>query len=155
MTAVWGETAAAPTSREIDCGSFWPKIVTGDFYEEYRIPGELPVATVEGHIKQAIIRVKDALNEWKLAQVSAGYAKLENVPQEQVDGGGEKLLLFNRAVFCEAKAEILRETVTVDRRKDAENAAKSAPDTEEKYREFAADALRALVGEDRISIELL
>ncbi|MEI8244362.1 MAG: head completion/stabilization protein [Lentisphaerota bacterium] len=153
--AVWGEGEAAPESVDIDCGEFWPTISTGTFYDEYRIPAELPAATVKGHLQQAVIRVRKALAEYRAAQELAGYEKLEDVPQDEIDETGEKLLLFQRAVYCEAKAEILRETVTVDRRKDAENAAKSAPETEEKYREFAQDAMRLLVDEDRISIELL
>ena len=155
MTAVWGQSEEAPESIDIDCGSFWPKIATGKFYDEYRIPAELPAATVKGHLQQAVIRVRKALAEYRAAQELAGHEKLSDVPQDEIDKTGEKLLLFERAVYCEAKAEILRETVTVDRKKDAENAAKSAEETEEKYREFAADAMRTLVDEDRISIELL
>ena len=64
-------------------------------------------------------------------------------------------MLWQRAVYCEAKAEILRETVTVDRRPEAENAAKSGNDTEEKFREFAQDAIRAIVGIGRVSIDLI
>ena len=151
----WGTDSSYPASRNIDCGGFWPVVATGKFYEEYRLPAELPEKVVEGHLIQAIIRVRKALDAWRQTQVLAGYSALTEVPQETVDNKGEKELLWERAVYCEAKAEILRESVTVDRKKDAENAAKSAPETEEKYREFAADAMRTLVGEARISIELL
>ena len=154
--AEWGTTNPGyPENREIDAGAFFPKVGTDQFYREYRIPAELPSITTEGHLVQAIIRVKKALSGYRIAKIAAGHATLADVPQETVDELGEKSLLFLRAVYCEAKAEILRETITVDRTKDAENAAKSAPETEEKYREFAQDAMRLLVDEDRISVELL
>ena len=154
-TPIWGDSTAAPESRDIDCGAFWPPIATGKFYENYRIPAELPIGTVTDYLRQAIIRSRRALAAWENKRQAAGFASLAAVSQKTVDGVGELILLWERAVYCEAKAELLRETSTVDRTVKAENAAKSGPETEEKYREFAADALRSITGMGRISIEIL
>lgn len=155
MDNLWGSSATTPANRDIDAGAFWPKVPTARFYECYRIPSELPESTVTDYLQQGIIRIRQALSAWKDKQIAAGIAAMAAVPQEAVDGTGELELLFLRAVYCEAKAELLRETATVDRTPKADNAAKTAPETEEKYREFAADALRTITGMDRISIELI
>lgn len=153
--ATWGEGSGNPADKSIDCGSFYPAITRQMFFDAYRIPLELPLATVDAHLCQGIISVRRALKEWRFEQEAAGYATLAAVPQEEVDGTGELMVLWRRAVYCEAKAEILKETETANRREAAENAAKSGPETEEKYREFAQDAIRAIVGAGRVSIEII
>ncbi|MPN24754.1 hypothetical protein SDC9_172156 [bioreactor metagenome] len=47
---------------------------------------------------------------------------------------------------------MLKETLTADRRAAAENNAKTGEETEEKYREFAADAISLIVGDDRVHV---
>ncbi len=148
----WGIDSAVPGSRDILCGDFFPVIPTGKFYENYRIPVELPEATVVEQLQQAVIRVRRALKMWRLEQDAA---KLSDIPQEAVDGVSELVLLWQRAVYCEAKAEILRETMTADRRKDAENAMATGAETEDKYREFAADAIAAITGSNSTTISMI
>lgn len=155
MSVLWGEGNSNPEDKTINCGSFYPGITRQMFFDVYRIPLELPLSTVDVHLSQGIITVRRALAAWKAEQEALGYSSLENVPQEEVDGSGELTLLWNRAVYCEAKAELLKETQTVDRRSEAENAAKSGEETEDKFREFAQDAIRTIVGMGRISVELI
>ncbi len=151
----WDTSTPSAEPKSFDCGTFYPAIERLDFYKVYRIPAELPVETVDDYLLQAIIRVRRALADWMAEQVALEYNSMDDVPQEQVDGKNELTLLWIRAVFCEAKAEILKETETVDRREAAENAAKSGEQTEDKYREFAQDAIRTIVGMGRVSIELI
>lgn len=145
-------TNTVPENVTIVAGNFWPDVTTGEFRDLYRIPAELPQNTVVDHLRLAAVRVRAALKSWASLQEAA---TLVEVDQEEIDGTGELVMLWRRAVYCDAKAEILRETVTVDRRAEAENAAKSAPETEEKYREFSQDAIRQIVGMQRVTIELL
>jgi len=145
----WLTQENARENRDIDFGTFWPKIGTKRFYDEYRPPAELPDATVVGHLKLAGIKVRRELSAWRARQTALMLAGIE---QERVDAELELVLLFERAVYCEAKAEILKETLTADRRKEAENNAKSGDETEEKYREFAADAISLIVGESRVYV---
>ncbi len=151
----WDTSTPSAEPKSFDCGTFYPAIERLTFYKVYRIPADIPVDTVDVYLIQAIIRVKRALADWMAEQVALEYNSLAEVPQETVDGVGELSLLWERAVFCEAKAEILKETETVERRAAAENAAKSGEETEDKYREFAQDAIRTIVGMGRVSIELI
>ncbi len=151
----WGTSDTTPEERTITAGDFWPSLESKDFYDGYNIPAELTASTVIDHLRQAIIRVRRAMDDWKAEQEVLGYTALSEVPQETIDEEGELSLLWARAVFCDAKAEILKETETINRREVAENAAKTSEETEEKFREFSQDAIRAIVGMDRISIELI
>lgn len=136
----------------IDCGMFYPGVSPEVFCAEYRIPSDVPEGTVLGHLRQAVIRVMRSLSEWKAEQSAETIA---DIPQAEIDGVGELETLFLRAVYCEAKADLLRETVTVDRKKEAENSGKTAPETEEKYREFAAEAVRLICGLETVGVHLI
>jgi len=147
----WDDVPAEPTDEEIDAGAFFPAVSTAVFRETYRIPAELPAETVRTLLRLAVLRVRSRLNPYRARMAAAGYGSLAEVPQE----GDEKLLLWKRAVSCEAKAELLRETVTVDRKPEAENAAKSAPETEREYKRLAALAIRELSGRGAITAETI
>lgn len=132
---------------EIRRGTFFPPVSSRKFYRQYRPPSELPAETVLAHLRQAVVNIGRQLDAWRAEQSAA---ELSEVPAETVDGQSELVFLWERAVYCEAKAEILHETLTADRRKAAENAAKTGDETEEKYREFAADCVSLICGESRV-----
>lgn len=155
MPVNWGSGSDNPDNKTLDCGSFYPGITREMFFDAYRAPLTLPLSTVDLHLRQGIITVRRALASWKEEQEVLEINRLVDVPQELVDGVGELSVLWQRAVYCEAKAELLKETQTVDRRAEAENAAKSGEETEDKFREFAQDAIRTIIGMGRISVELI
>ena len=138
----WGDAPAEPADEIIAAGEFFPAVSTAKFRQEYRIPAEIPPDLVRDFLTLAVIRVRAKLAPWRGRMTAAGCATLADVPQE----GGEKLELWRRAVSCEAKAQLLRETVTVDRKPAAENAAKSAPETEQTYSLAATRAIRLISG---------
>lgn len=152
MSIGWGESEGDPAVTEVNAGNFWPTIETVKFLNDYRIPSELPEATIINHLCNAIIHARRELKTWELEQ---GVATLADVDQELVNNVPELIFLWERAVFCLAKAEILRETQTVNRRVDADNLAKSAEDTEDKYLEFASDAMAGIIGLNSVHVSLI
>ncbi len=148
----WAPENTQPVDVPVNAGDFYPDLSTGEFRDIYRIPADLPQNTVVDQLRLAVVRVVQALSSWQSIQEAATLAEVD---QPEVDDIGHLVLLWKRAVYCEAKAEILRETSTVDRREAAENAAKSGEDTEDKYREFAQDAIRQIVGMERVTIEII
>ena len=147
-----GTSNVAAALPDVVFGTFYPSISAEKFKSLYRIPAELPGAVVTEQLRLAGLAVIRELRNWRETRSEETLAAIE---QETADGVGELVLAFERAVYCEAKAELLRETVTVDRRSQAENAAKSGEETENKYREFAADAIAAIIGARRVAVELI
>lgn len=143
----WLNNTAIPENVDLDFGTFWPKIPTQEFYTAYRPPSELPDTVVKMQLINAGIKVTRALRSWQESQTAA---KLEELQQPVINGSGELIHLFKRAVYCECKAELLRETITAAQRKEAENTAKSGNETEEKYREMSADAISLIMNEPLI-----
>ncbi|MGE4301988.1 MAG: head completion/stabilization protein [Victivallaceae bacterium] len=148
----WGDTPASDKLKDIVLGGFWPDISAEKFKLRYRIPAEIPGDTITDHLRLAALTVCRQLAGWQAQQT---VDTLAEVPQASVDFEGSLVPFFERAVFCEAKAALLRETVTVDRRPAAENAAKAGDATEDKYREFAAEAIAAIVGSSRITVTII
>ncbi|MEH6649976.1 MAG: head completion/stabilization protein [Motiliproteus sp.] len=135
--------------------AFFPDIKTDDFVTLYRIPSEIDTLIIQHQLKHAMSRVNRSLKSWRSTQQNDGNATLAAVPADEIGGESELLQQYLRAVYCEAKAELLKETETVDRRATAENYAKAGEETEDKYREFAAQEIRAIVGLNRVGVNLI
>lgn len=149
-------TPGAPQAPEVLINNaFFPDVDSGDFVALYRIPSEISAAIIKHHLILAMGRVNSALNEYRTEQQALGLLALIDVPAEAIGGVHPLAALYLRAVCCEAKAELLKETETVDRRAVAENAAKTSEETEDKLREFAQSAIRSICGLNRIGVELL
>ncbi len=152
------QSAPPPTENPISVAWF-PAVAIRPFYDEYRVPAELPAAQVREHLKGAVARCMAALADTRAAALLAGHAALTDLPGDDIDGEHVYAILWRRAVYCEAKAEILKETQLVSL-----GAAKTqadgrtvipAEETEHKYREFAAEALAQIATGHRIDVELL
>ncbi len=146
----WGTMPAAPDSDEVSGGEFFPALLTDDFRDEYRIPVDIPPPVLLGALQYAVLAVLDKVAAWTRTAQAAGVTHV----LEFADGDA-KVVLWKKAVFCEAKAYLLKETLTVDRKPAAENAAKSAPETERFYRVEAAAAIRLLTGRKPVSAETI
>ncbi|WP_176013065.1 head completion/stabilization protein [Victivallis sp. Marseille-Q1083] len=104
----WGEKSAPDALPDVDFGGFWPTISGGKFRRLYRIPAELPNEIVIEQLRLAGLTVCRQLRRWRERQTAATMAE---IAQDAVDGVGALTLYFERAVYCEAKAELLRETM--------------------------------------------
>ena len=131
---------------------FWPDLNTGDFQTNYRLPAEYEQAMVEDHLQLAMAWANQTLRKWKTEQQAAGHHSMESVPSDEI--GGEKLTLihYRRAVFCHAKALLLQQFATTDRREAANNEAKESEETEDKFLEFSRHAITDFLGLCRIGV---
>lgn len=146
----WGTPSEAPQSVEVSGGEFFPPLLTGDFRDEYRLPVDIPPPVILGALRYAVIAVLDKLSGWILTAQTAGITRVDEFAD-----GENKIVLWKKAVFCEAKAYLLKECLTVDRKPAAENAAKTAPETERFYRVESAAAIRLLTGRKAVSAETI
>jgi head completion protein GPL len=144
-----------PENKVFSSEAFFPDVETDPFYKQYRLPGELPEELINDCLIRAIGETNTRLQAWKEARILEGYVTLATVPALVVNDESVKLKRYARAVYCLAKAEILKETVTVDRKEIAENAAKTSEETEDKYREFAGKAIRYIMGKRSVGVHVI
>ncbi|ELU12284.1 hypothetical protein CAPTEDRAFT_117503 [Capitella teleta] len=154
MTTFSGKHPAPPEGT-IQNQPFWPEMDLREFSVNFRVPNDLTVDTTREHLIQAMTDINLRLSEFKKENLAAGYDHLMEIPADEIAGESILMILYRRAVSCRAKASICRDYPTIDRREPAENQAKSAPETEAVYLRFADEAIRQMLNETDITVELL
>jgi len=142
------------TTTAVLAGDGWyPEIPVAEFVGNYRLPAEYSEGLVSDHLLLAVMWARKQLATWRAEQEAAGVAKLADVAFSGVDGGAE--LLYKRAVYSHAKALLLGQFATVDRREAARNEAKEGPDTADNFFSWASYAINDLLGVSRADVALI
>ena len=143
------------SGRVIQNQPFWPDIDLGILVNDYRMPADLPETVIETELRIAMGTINSRLESLRYTMREKGFSRLTEVPSECINGVSLLLERYTRAVMCAAKAAILREWPSIDRREAAENQARSSAETEDRYLEFADEAVSALLGLGNINVELM
>ena len=131
---------------------WWPDMDTGLFQTNYRLPAEFELGMVEDNLQLAMAETNRTLRTWKASQQEAGYQAMLDVPSDEIGGDKLTLIYYRRAVFCLAKSALLKQFATTDRREAANNEAKESEETEDKFLEYARDAISDFLGLCRIGV---
>lgn len=132
---------------------WWPDLEVGVFQRTYRLPAEYAEQMVLDHLGVARLWAVRQLVAWRAMREAEGHTSLATVP---VDGlPGEATRLFRRAVFCHAKALLLGQFATVERREAARVDAKEGPELADRFFAWAHDAIADLTGRGRIVAALV
>lgn len=134
-------TSNAPMTND----GFWPDIVLGEFVEKYRVPSEYDDGVISIGMTLAMVRINHMLKPAKSAAQALTHASLEayaqSVNDDTVEGIYSLIHSYKHALFCSAKAFLLQQFNSLNRRKEAENAAKEARETEEYWLDQAQQSL--------------
>lgn len=125
---------ALTTLAAISNDGFWPSLEMADLVNQYRVPSEYADDVVKTGLTMAIVRVNAKLAEVKTAIKDLGHNSLANyaaVVDSEVNGQDVLALHYRHAVFCRAKAFLLKQFNTLNQKPEAENAAKTANETEQ------------------------
>lgn len=141
-----------PVNDTVSNDGFFPDQNLATFQAVYRLPAEYNVETVIDGLNQAIIWTNDQLDEWRQVQEAAGYNTLLDVPASQLGTDSRYTLLYSRAVGCYAKAILLRQFYTIERRPAANNDAKESQESEDIFYEYADAAIADFLGAPRITV---
>lgn len=126
---------------------FWPDLSVADLMDKYRVPAEYADDTIKWGLTLAMVNVNLDLEPVKAAIVLLGYASLSayntanpnTLNSEQVTA-----LHYQHAVYAFAKAQLLQQFNSMNRRDNAAAAAKESPDTEHYWLNQSAKAVQTL-----------
>lgn len=141
--------------QAIENDGFWPDLSVAEFQRGYRLPAEYLVELLADGIAFAMGEVNQDLAKRKAAWQAAGITSVESADPTVLQERTFHVATYKRAVYCRAKAYLLQQFATVNRRDTAENLAKEAPATEERFLAFSQQAVRLLQGRSRITAVLL
>lgn len=141
--------------QAIDNDGFWPDLGVSEFQKGYRLPAEYLVELLAEGIAGAMGEVNRDLAKRKTAWQAAGITTVATADPQVLQERAFYVATYKRAVYCRAKAYLLQQFATVNRRDSAENLAKESPDTREDFLAFSQQAVRLIQGRGRITAVLL
>ena len=122
-------TNASPITND----GFWPDVEMADLMSKYRIPSEYADDTIQWGLSLAVIHVNEKLGRIKQLILSEAVETFEDYMQANSSPIFNRELMhvqYEHAVFSRAKALLLKQFVTMNRRQIAENEAKESKQTE-------------------------
>lgn len=136
-------TTAAPFVND----GFWPDLSIGDLMDKYRIPSEYADDTIQWGLTLAVVNVNLELEPVKAEIIALGHASLSDYNAAQPEPLNSEQVTnihYQHAVYSYAKAYLLQQFNTMNRRDNAANAAKEAPETEQYWQDQSARAVQKL-----------
>ena len=103
----------------------------------------------------AIVWIAVNLEQWKQAQLAAGYAALADVPAPDLDGESRLLFLYRRAVSAAARAELAERRRDVDLTGAGQRKVDELDSSIGELRRDAIHAMRDIMGRTRTAVELI
>lgn len=134
---------------------FWPELQMSDFQQRYRVPAEYHQDMVLTHIQLAMGEVNRALQSVQIDYELQGYVTLADAMTPTSYEMEQLHLNYIHAVYARAKAFLLREFASINRRDVAENEAKESVETFDHYLALSNHAVRDVIGTTNITAELL
>ncbi|MCJ2164650.1 MULTISPECIES: head completion/stabilization protein [unclassified Pseudodesulfovibrio] len=131
---------------------WWPNLSIAKFQESYRMPMEYPEGMLVDGLVLAMAWANKELAAWRSASDSETFEAVHN---SKLNGESLLLVYYRKAVFCHAKAFLLQQYPTIDRREAASNEAKESAETEGKFLEYAQQAIADFLGVGRVTVELI
>lgn len=122
-------TKASPITND----GWWADVSMADLMSKYRIPSEYADDTIKWGLSLAVVRVNETLDPVKQHLISLGFDDFESYLQANSSPvvSSELLLVhYENAVYSRAKALLLKQFITMNRREVAENQAKESEQTE-------------------------
>ncbi|MCD5982744.1 head completion/stabilization protein [Pseudomonas alliivorans] len=147
-----------PTSfveQAIENDGFWPDLSVTEFQKGYRLPAEYLVEMLAADLTMAMVEVNTDLARKKAQWQAAGVSNVESADTTVLPERTFQAATYKRAVYSRAKASLLTQFATVNRRESAENIGKELPERSETFLAFSQAAVRSLQGRGRITVALL
>ncbi|HDR9470976.1 head completion/stabilization protein [Burkholderia multivorans] len=144
-------TAAPPIAND----AFYPDVSLEHARDTMRLDGSVTDARLRHEMLAAIASVNDELRTARTAWRDAGFARLADVPADQLDGESVLLQHYRRAVYCLAKATLIERYRDYDTTGDGARRADDLEPQSDELRRDARWAISDIVGRPRVTVELI
>lgn len=149
----------SPTSPEgaFVAGDGWyPAIDCNAMRDALRITDQITHQRLVSAIEGGLLTVEGELAFWRATQESTGFANLAAVEPLRMMADQHRLtLLYTRAVRFSAAAELAELHRDLSATTDGQTRAEPQMLTAEDYRKLATQAVRDILGEPRVAVELI
>lgn len=143
------------TQEPIENDGFLPAIDPDDVKVAMRVPESFDPRRIRAACIGAMLKLAPDLAAYVAAQRAAGFATLADVPAPRLDGTSSLVLLYERAVACHAKAELIERHRDVDQAGGGQRDAAAVDQTPGELRRDGHHALRQILGRTSTTVELI
>jgi len=147
--------AADPASAPIVNDGFFPNVDPALFREQLRIRDAVTPARAREALIAAILGVGRDLAAWAVTKIADGHDKLASVPSPSIDGTSRLVLLYRRAVFTAAKAELVERYRDTDMTGAGQRKAEDLEPSVGELRRDSLHAIRDILAVTRTTVELI
>ncbi|WP_322804483.1 head completion/stabilization protein [Vibrio alfacsensis] len=151
-----GKPTSSYQDTIVENDGFWPDLNVGDFERRRGIPSKLDSEAVAFALAAAVSQVNIELLTVKAGFEAEGITKAEAIPDlPNVLGKNSIVVLYEKAVFARAKADMVSEFASVTTKDAGDRVAESEQDITRRLLAESQQHLRALSGSSRCGVELL
>lgn len=141
---------------EIENDGFWPNLNAGDFEKRRGIPADMDAEAVALSLAAAISQINIALQLVKAGYQAEGINKAESLTGlPKVLGKNSIVILYEKAVFARAKADMVSEFASVQTKEAGDRIAESERSITERLLAESQQHIRAMNGNSRCGVALL
>jgi hypothetical protein len=156
IATVLPDTAAPePTLPPIENDGWFPDIDLAMWREQMRIRDSVTPARMREAMIAAILTVGRDLAGWATDRRAEGAVSLGQVPAPMIDGTSTFVLLYRRAVFTAAKAEVVERYRDIDMTGAGQRKADDLDPSVTELRRDSLHAIRDIRGVTRTTIDLI
>ena len=151
-----GLVATDPTSNTpIGNDAWWPDIDTAKARDALRIDGSVTEPRMRTALIIAMLTVNDELATFQATQQALGFTGLADVPAPTIDGESRNVVLYMRAVYSTAHADLIEKYRNLDTTADGQRKAEEQTTTVDDQRRNARWAISDILGLGRTTVELI
>lgn len=148
------EQPSAPETVVVNDG-FFPDVDPASVRDVARIPTSITPARLHAAILGGIMSAEIDLRQFAADCRAGGYARLADVPANQLDGQSVQLIRYQRAVALFAKAELIERHRDFDTTSAGGNQADELTPSIDELRRDAIHAIRDMLGQLRTGVWLI
>ncbi|WP_227369829.1 head completion/stabilization protein [Halomonas sp. M20] len=155
MSLVAYGTATATDAPELANNGFWPPLDPDDFREQHRLDTTVTAPRLVTALSIAMASVNRQLSDFQAEQMDAQRGTADLIPIEPWQIPGHHALLYVRAVFAEAHAQLLERYRDYSATDVGDERGEAKADAAEDYRRDARWAVAEIVGRNHTTVELI
>lgn len=97
---------------------FWPDLDLAEFQTERAMSPNINTALLRDAIVSAIVEINFSLDKYKVKQIALGINKANDAGMVSVEGVSSTVIIYKKAVFARAKADLIGEFVSISSKDD-------------------------------------
>lgn len=144
-----------PTGFTLKNDGWWPDIDGEDMRAVLRLDASITDARLKAAALNAMLATNHELAGFKARHQALGYAALEDIPTDQIDGHSRLVILYRRALYCGAGAELTERYRALDSSAEGHTKADALTPSIDELRRDQRWAIRDLLGLPRTTVELI